>query len=196
MTRTPVLVRDATEEDRSALCRLWADLLPETQGSGHCSEEAAAAAVRRTALHRSSRIVLAEIDGEVVGCVFLRITLASPLDQEDVVFVSHLQTDPDVRDAVQQALLEAAVTWAERCGLATIATVAASADRDTNRTWARLGLAQVGVIRGASVEALRARLPQTAGSVGRPAAASRRSVGQVVAARRSQRRARTRQLVL
>jgi hypothetical protein len=85
-------------------------------------------------------------------------------------------------------LLEAAVSWAEAHDVRHLAATTSAHSRDANRFMARLGLARVAVIRGASVQALRARLPgeapSLAGVAGRP-----QHLGQLLAQRRSLRRA-------
>ena len=70
-------------------------------------------------------------------------------------------------------------------------------DQRTLLTWlflARLGMSMVAHLRGGSVPALRARVAHAPSAVVRQKGRGGRSVGQVVAARRSQRRARIRQI--
>ncbi len=196
MSRAPVLVRDAVESDASALCHLWAELLvgPEGDPPGRASEEQVAASISRVAADGASRIVVAEAEGGVVGCAYFRTARVSPIHEESVVHVTHLQLLPDSVDGAHRALVESALSWAEHQGAGTVVAATAATDRESNRFFARLGLAQVAVLRGASVCALRARLPHDPAAPARPGARAQRSVVQVVAARRAQRRARSRQL--
>lgn len=200
MLRTPVHVRDATESDVRQLAELWNEL-PLRLGGGECPPGAvvteaglpagpgAALEPRDSALH--TRVVVAELDGRVVGGAYLRVGVASPLQGERAVHITHLQVDPlFARHGVGQSLVETAVTWAEQLGIGTLLAAASVNDRDANRFLARLGLSPVAVLRGASVSALRAKLPHDPSAAARVGTRRGRSVGRVVAARRSQRRGR------
>jgi N-acetylglutamate synthase-like GNAT family acetyltransferase len=197
VSRSPLLVRDAVEDDAAALSRLWSELVDTgPESSGESPEELTARSVVRAQGDPTTRILVAEVDGAVVGCAYLRTPQVSPLHEERIMHVSHLQADAgEGRDGIQRALLECSVTWAEQRGVETLVTATAARDKDANRFLARLGLAQAVVLRTASVAALRARLPHDPSGAARTAARTSRSVGQVVAARRSQRRARNRQLL-
>jgi L-amino acid N-acyltransferase YncA len=190
-----VHVRDATTDDTASLCRLWKDLLASTEEAHEPPEAVAARSVTRAEADPSCRIVVAEQDGEVVGCAYLRTAAASPVHDERLLHVSHLQTDHKHRTVAEHAVIEAAVRWAEQHGMETLVASTSAYDRDVNRSLARLGLAQAAVLRTASVAALRALLPPDPATAARGTARPSRSVGQVVAARRSQRRARTRHLL-
>ena len=199
MSRTPVLVRDAVVEDAPILCRLWADLFLRTGADevGDSVESMAAEAVERIGGDDRHRILVAEIDGTVVGAAFLRLGMVSPLHAERAVHMSHLQVDTGyLRHGVGRSLVDASVAWAEERGIDTLIAASAVNDRDANRFMARFGLAQVATLRGASVAALRARLPVDPSSAVRNGGRSGRSIGQVVAVRRSQRRARSRDIVV
>ena len=199
MLRTPVLVRDATEEDAGVLAALWQELLARPGGAelvGGPPETTTSQAVERCDNVTHTRLVVAEVDGQVAGGAFFRVGVASPLHDERALHISHLQVDPEfMRHGVGQSLVEAAVTWAEQLGIGMLLAAASVTDRDANRFLARLGLTQVAVLRGASVAALRTRLPHDPSAVARSGVRMGRSVGQVVAARRSQRRARGRDAV-
>ena len=199
VSRVPVSVRDAVERDGSRLCDLWAELLlkPGPDEVGTAPATMAAQAVGRLKDDDTSRILVAEIDGEVVGAAFVRIGMLSPLQNERIVQLSHLQVDPRfLRHGVGRSLIEESVTWAERRGIETLVAATAVHDREANRFMARHGLAQVAVVRGTSVAALRAKLPPDPSTMARSAGRSGRTVSQVVAVRRSQRRARSRDIVL
>lgn len=198
MTRVPVLVRDAVEDDAPMLGRLWQEYAhrPGVDPTAPV-EELARKAVLRTAQDPAGRIVVAERDGEVVGCALLRLIQVSPFYEDAVLRVSHLQVDPaHARKGAGRSLVEAALSWAEQQGLESILVASPVNDRDANRFMARMGLAPVAGIRGAPVTALRARLPHGPASAARTAGRQGRKVGQVVAARRSQRRARARGIAI
>jgi N-acetylglutamate synthase-like GNAT family acetyltransferase len=108
--------------------------------------------------------------------------------------VSHLQVEESqTRRGVGRALLEAALTHAEHHGIPNLLVSGSVNDRETNRFLARLGLAQVAVVRGSTVAALRARMPLE--SLMAVRSSRSKQVGQVVAARRLQRRSRVRDAV-
>lgn len=189
MSRTPVDVRDLGPQDGPALERLWRDLpRPVEWGDG---QDLAGHVLATLADDPSSRVLVAECAGEVVGSAYLRTVRPSPLLSDHTLSLSHLQVEESqTRRGVGRALLEAALSHAEHHGITSILVAGAVNDRETNRFLARLGLAQVAVIRGSTVAALRARMPLE------PSVAARttrsRHVGQVVAARRLQRRSRVR----
>lgn len=192
----PVRVRDAIEEDSAALSLLWFDLVDHLGADGpqgDAPESVVAKAVLRYAEDDGGRIVVAELDGTVVGCGFIRIAVASPLDAGSTVLLSHVQVAAGYgRQGVGSALVQAALTWAEQRGVGSVVTSLPPNHREANRFLARLGMAPVASIRGGSVAALRARLPHDPSTVARRSGRITRNVGQVVAARRSQRRAQAR----
>jgi GNAT superfamily N-acetyltransferase len=197
VSRVPVLVRDAVDADASKLCALWSGPMHRPEVDEATSRELQAAeGIARTEREPLARILVAEVDDTLLGCAHLRIAYVSPIRSERILLVNHLQVAKHAeRLGVGRALLEAAVSWAEHEGVASLLAPAAANDREANRFLARLGLAQLAVLRGTKVAALRARLP------GDPSAAVRgsartRSVGHVVALRRSQRRSRGPDLVV
>lgn len=191
----PVHVREATADDATALCDLWTDLVGQAVDPlGDPPELVVAKAVlRHSGDEGQGRILVAELDDLVVGCGYLRVTLASPLDEGRVVHLSHVQVAAGWgRQGVGSALVEAALTWAEQQDIASVVTSVPASHREANRFLARLGMAPVASIRGGAVATLRGRLPHDPSAAARQNGRSVRSVGQVVAARRSQRRARAR----
>ncbi len=192
----PVQVRDASERDALVVSELWSELVarPSTDaGPGEAPEMVVAKAVLRYSEDDSGRIIVAELDGAVVGCGFMSVGVASPLDGGLTVHLSHVHVaDGFGRLGVGSAMVEATLTWAEQRGIECVMTSVPANHREANRFLARLGMAPVASLRGGSVVSLRARLPHAQSLVVRQSGRKGRSVGQVVAARRSQRRARTR----
>jgi hypothetical protein len=84
--------------------------------------------------------------------------------------------------------MEAAVAWAEEKETAHVLVAAAVGSRDANRFMARLGLGPIAVVRGATVTSLRAKMPVEPPAAARVGRRSSRTVGQVLAQRRSLRR--------
>lgn len=192
MTRTPVDVRDLGPQDGAALERMWHELPRPTESDK--SGDLAALVLASLAEDPGARVIVAESGGEVVGTAYLRATRLSPLLTDVMLTVSHLQVEESqTRRGVGRALIEAALSHAEHLGIATILVTGAVNDRETNRFLARLGLAQVAVVRGSTVAALRAKMPVEPSLAARSTRS--RQVGQVVAARRIQRRSRVRDAV-
>ncbi|MDX6324020.1 MAG: hypothetical protein QOK15_374 [Nocardioidaceae bacterium] len=198
VSRVPVVVRDAADEDAAALCRLWEEFLNRPGADQSADpEEVARKAVARVDEDPAGRILVAEREGDVVGCAMLRMIQVSPFYDDPVLRVSHLQVDPShARKGAGRSLLEASLSWAEQQGVDGILVTSPVNDRDANRFMARMGLGQVAGIRGAAVTALRARLPHDPSAAARQVGRQGRNVGQVVAARRSQRRARARRIAI
>jgi GNAT superfamily N-acetyltransferase len=195
MFRTSVTICDATPTDADSLVEVWGT--PTERGhapdaGAHAAQEAAAA-VARIAADPDERLVVARIEDRVVGAVHLKRAPLSPVHSDMAVYVMHLQViDAFRRHGVGRALVEASVCWAEEKGTEHVIAAAAVASRDANRFMARLGLQQIAVVRGATVPALRAKLPLEPPAAARVGARSHRSVGQVLAMRRSQRRSQAR----
>ncbi len=194
MSRNPVHVRDATPADVAALLGLWSGLSARPSDRPAVAPEVdAAAAVARVAADPDQRLLVAELGRQVVGAVQLIRAPVSPIHSEMAVHVAHLQVrEKSRRHGVGRALMEAAVSWAEEKDTVHVIAAAAVGSRDANRFMARLGLGQVAVLRGASVASLRARLPVEPPAAARVGSRSHRSVGQVLAQRRSQRRSQAR----
>jgi N-acetylglutamate synthase-like GNAT family acetyltransferase len=192
VSRTPFLVRELAVGDGAALHALWAPMLPHPVRDV-TPDTYAEHVLQMIADEKDAAVLVAEVDGSVAGAAYLHRDLVAPLAGADVLQVALLAVAPSrTRRGIGRALVEAAVTHAETVGVENVVVVGGPGDRETNRFLARLGLTQVAVLRTATVAALRGRLPQDAGGLAGVVRVTRRSrhVGQVVAARRSQRRAR------
>jgi GNAT superfamily N-acetyltransferase len=192
-------VRRAVTADTPALLQLWrtTGFAATADALRGADEHQATEAVAAIADDPRSRIVVAELDGRLVGAVFLRRTPLSPLVSTENLTMTHLQVDPEVaRRGIGSALVEAAVEWAEQEGIESVLTYSQADDRPANRFLARLGLGQVGTVRSGPVATIRAALPGEVAVNQRSGRGRARTqsaaVGQVVAARRSQRRLRAR----
>jgi GNAT superfamily N-acetyltransferase len=188
--RSAALVRDAAPEDADALREVFAG------AAGPVPEETpgeAAAAVARIALDPDQRLLVAVLEGRVVGAVHLVRAALSPLQSATAIHVLHLHVLDDARrHGVGTALMEATVSWAEEKDTSHVLAAATVGSRDANRFMARLGLGQVAVLRAASVATLRAKLPVEPPPVCLTGGRHQRTVGQVLARRRSMRRAQAR----
>lgn len=188
MFRCPVQVRDAVPDDVEELRGL---LAVGERVEAELSAEGAAA-VASIAADPDQRLLVAVLDGRLAGVVQLIRGRLSPLHADTAVHVLHLQVrDEFRRHGVGHALMEAMVSWAEEKDTTHVLAAASVGSRDANRFMARLGLGQVAVVRAAPVATLRAKLPVEPPAAARVSSRNHRSVGQVLAQRRSQRRART-----
>lgn len=193
MARCPLTVRDAEPEDVHALREL---LAPVTiRGHEEPRLETEMQAIANVALDPDQRLVVAVTDEDVVGVAHLIRATLSPLQSETAVHLLHLNVREDQRrHGIGHALLEATVTWAEEKDSSHVIVAATASSRDTNRFMARLGLGQAALMRVATVASLRSRLPIETPAAARVGSRSHRSVGQVLAQRRSLRRAQARTL--
>jgi ribosomal protein S18 acetylase RimI-like enzyme len=196
--RAPLTVRPAVASDTPGLLALWRDtgFTATADALRRVDEVEATQAIAAIAADPRSRIVVAELDGQIVGAAFLQRFWPSPLAYTELLSMTHLQVDPAcARRGIGTALVEAAVDWAEQQQLESVLTYSQPDDRPANRFLARLGFGQVGIVRSGPVATVRAALATDAAGNGRTrrrAATRSPAVGQVVAARRSQRRLRAR----
>ena len=196
MVRCSLTVCDAAPEDSTALVAVWATAADRAgnvpDAAAHAAQEAAAA-IARIAADPDQRLLVARVDDQVAGAVHLMRAPVSPVHSDTAVYVMHLQVIEALRrHGVGRALMEATVSWAEEKDTEHVIAAASVASRDANRFMARLGLGQVAVVRGATVPALRAKLPVEPPAAARVGGRNHRSVGAVIAQRRSLRRSQTR----
>lgn len=190
MSRYPVQVRDAVPEDAVALIEIWADFRRTGSDRNNPSAEAeAATALARVAADPDERFLVAVVEEKVVGAAHLLRAGISPLHTETAIHVTHLHVLGGYRrHGIGKALMEAAVSWAEEKDTPHLIAAASVSSRDANRFMARLGLSQLATVRGASVPALRAKMPVDPPAGAMVSSRNHRSVGQVIAQRRLQRR--------
>ena len=132
-------------------------------------------------------VVVAEHEGQVVGCVFLMATTLTPLNLEPAVLTLSPHVAPHFRRrGVGSALMEAAVRFAEQRGIAHIITAASADSRDGNRFMARLSLSPLAMLRVASTQSVRSRVSSRRPAA-RPGASTSRQIDRVLAARRIRR---------
>lgn len=191
MSRSPVVIREAVPEDVPGLRQVMTTG-PLTE-LDHSRPREAAAAVARTAADPDQRLLVAAQGTVVVGAVLLVRAPLTPLHADAALHVLHLHVREDARrHGIGRALMEAAVSWAEEKDIEFVLAAAPVGSRDANRFLARLGLGQVAMVRGAGVAALRAKLPVEPPAAARVGNRSHHNVGQVLARRRSLRRAQQR----
>ncbi len=183
MSRSLVYLRDANLADVARLAELWVDVLRRGDETDHVADMLRV--VESAAADPDQRLVVAEYDGELAGGVHLRLCTITPLNLDLSVQVMSPTVFPEYRrHGVGRALMDAAVTFAEECGAAHVATAATSGARDANRFMARLSLGPMATLRIAPTTAVRAKLAAQRLPVARPT----RHLTHVLAVRRSMRR--------
>lgn len=160
MTRSPVRVRDAEEQDADALLCLWLELRDSCEAGEHLftqpSRRAVVELLARLADDAHHRLVVAEVDGEVAGCCLLSRDPLGPLAGADAVRVSYLTVGAvHRRRGVARRLVAAAASYAESLAAGHVVVELNAASRDTQRYFARLGFSPLLTRRVASVETLR-----------------------------------------
>jgi GNAT superfamily N-acetyltransferase len=187
-----VHIRDAAPEDVDDLIEVWATRGADRVFAPPVRQEAMAS-LAGIAADADQRLLVAAIDEQVAGAVHLLRAPLSPIHSESAVYVLHLQVlDAFRRHGVGRSLMEAVVTWAEEKASTHVVAAASASSRDANRFMARLGLGQFAVVRGATVAAMRAKLPLEPPAVARVGTRNHRTVGQVLVQRRSLRRSQGR----
>jgi GNAT superfamily N-acetyltransferase len=183
MARPAAHVRDAGPADAAELLDLYGAAPPGEDAYLEALSDAEHA-LANVAAHPDERVVVVECGGRIVAAMQMCRTHVSPLTVEAVVHTSFLVVAPDHRrHGYAHALMEAAVTWAEEKDIAQVTTMT-DADRETNRFFARLGLASSATVRQAPTAALRKKLSADRGRV----AGGNRHLVEVLAQRRSMRR--------
>lgn len=196
MSRIPVQVREATVADAAVLLELWSEFSrpsPAERIPGDAAKAEAVTALARVAADPDQRLVVGLLDDRVVGAAHLVRAYVSPIHGEMAVHITHLHvSEKSRRHGVGRALIDAAVTWAEEKDTGHILAAASAQSRDANRFMARHGLAQMAVVRRGAVPVLRSKLPVDPPAGAMVTSRNHRSVGQVLAQRRSLRRAQSR----
>ena len=184
MSRSGLTPRIACREDAPVLAELWSDVLRRVDRAEQVAD--LELVIKAAAESPEQRFVVVEVDGQVAGAVYLRLTTMSPLNLEPCVqSIQPRVFDHYNRRGVGKTLMEAAVAFAEENGVLHVTTAVPATARDANRFMARLALAPVATFRVAPTSAVRSRLTPTTGSS--------RATPRILAARRNQRRARAAQ---
>lgn len=195
MSRVPVTLREARVDDALFLLGIWQDSLRMADAQDQLGD--LETIIRDAGASPDQRLLVAECGGEAVGAVYLRATTFGPLNLEPTVQIFAPHVVPSFRRrGVGRKLMEAAVVFAEERGVRVIAAAGSAAGRDGNRFLARLGLGAQAVMRVAPTAVVRSRLNVLGRALPHHARMSRSpkqssAVGELLAARRSQRRSNT-----
>jgi GNAT superfamily N-acetyltransferase len=190
VSRAPVVVRSAVPEDARSLIELWTADASQSGGAeapdpaledGPRAQEAAAC-IAQIAADPDHQLLVAEIDGTILGAMHLRRGRVSPIQLAEAVHVTHLQVRGGYRRrGIATALLSAATAWADEKDSPHLLAVAPAQSREAQRFLARLGFAQVAVVRAVATSTLRHRFSTMTVS---------RETNRLLAARRTLRRRR------
>lgn len=188
--RPPVVLRDGDREDAAALIELWRTcaLDRESAAPAHTtnwwrepSVAEAAEAFEKNFGDQDRRIVVALIEGEIVGAICFQVITLAPINLTATLLVSDLHVAPDFRRrSVATMLLSAAATAGEEANCEVILTVSPANAREPNRFLAKLGFGQVSTVRGVQMSMLRSKLSGKA--------TNSRDTGKLIAVRRTMRR--------
>lgn len=155
--RVSIGLRTATLDDAVPLLALWGSSLRR----GSYDEQLAdlRQVISAVADDPDTRIVVAESAGEVVGALHLRQSTISPVNLDPCVQAWLLRVRVGSRGrGVGQALMDAAVAFAEERGVSHIMSGAMTTSREANRFLARLGLAAEATVRLAPTSVIRGKL--------------------------------------
>jgi GNAT superfamily N-acetyltransferase len=181
-----VTLRQATAGDVPFLVELWGDtVLRKADRQDQVAD--LEVVVKESLDSAEQRLLVADYDGEPAGAVLLRVTTLSALNLDPALQALAPHVAPSFRrKGLGQALMSAAVAWAEELGIPYISTAAASDSRAANRFMARLSLGPRAVLRTSPTPAVRAQLTALLPTAQRNSdrMAGRRHLGQVLAARR------------
>jgi GNAT superfamily N-acetyltransferase len=182
MPRQAPLIRDAVPDDATELLDLWS-LTARPGARAPQAQVDAEQALANLAADPDERLLVAEVDGQVVAAMKLSRGPISPLVLDSAMHTSFLLVLPQFRrHGYAHALMDAALTWAEEKDISQV-TALTDANRDNNRFFARLGLTTVGTVRHSSVAGLRKKLTAERGHP-----SGNRHLVELLAQRRSMRR--------
>lgn len=190
--RPQIVVRDADREDAAALVRLWSEC---ASTGGESGTEAfthqalwrepgvpeAAEAIELNLARPGKRILIALVEGEVVGATVCDLMTMTPISLSRVLLVTDIQVSPRFRRrSVAATLLAAVADYGDQhqCEIV-VASIPAQA-REPHRYLTKLGFNQIAVVRAISPTKLQSRL--------RGKSTHSRDTGKLIAMRRTLRR--------
>lgn len=187
VSRSLVSMRSAELSDAPVLAELWSEAL--RRADHHDLVADVELVIKGAAASPEERVVVAEVDGEIAGAVYLRLSTLTPLNLEPAVQAISPHVFPGFRrHGIGSSLMVAAADFAEGLGVANVVSAAASSSRDANRFMARLGLGPHSVVRMAPAQTLRVKINAHRPGLVKPG--GRPPLSRVLAARRSMKRSR------
>ena len=191
-SRHPIVLRDADREDAAALIALWSECAAASRDEGseaftqqmlwrEPAVAEAAAALEFALRSPDKRIIVALVDGEVVGATVCDIRTLTPVTMNMVLVVTEIQVSPrHRRRAVASTLLSAAASYGEERDCEIVVASIPAHSRQPNRYLTKIGFNQIAVLRAIQASKLRSRLTSRA--------TNSRDTGKLIAVRRTMRR--------
>ncbi len=189
--RHPIVLRDADREDAAALISLWSESAAATrdEGSEAFTQQMlwrepgvpeAAAAIDFALRSPDKRIIVALVDGEIVGATVCDIRTLTPVTMDKVLLVTEIQVSPrHRRRTIASTLLSAAASYGEEHDCELVMAAIPAHAREPHRYLTKIGFNQIAVLRAIQASKLRSRLTSKATS---------RDTGKLIAVRRTLRR--------
>ncbi|MEV7396158.1 GNAT family N-acetyltransferase [Aeromicrobium sp. NPDC092404] len=189
--RPHIVLRDADREDAPALISLWAECAGGSdEGSEAFTQQSlwrepgvaeAAAALEFNLSQRDKRIIVALIDGEMVGATVCTVGTLTPINLTRVLIVTEIQVSPRYRrKSVASTLLSAAASYGEEHNCEIVVAAIPVQSREPHRYLTKIGFNQIAVVRAIQASKLRSRLTMKA--------TNSRDTGKLIAVRRTLRR--------
>jgi predicted N-acetyltransferase YhbS len=163
-----VRTREATENDVLAIGQLWDELRGLGGKVGPFGPPASAVAIReRLEKLRSDpahRVIVSEVDDEVVGLAVLSRLPVTPISDVESVQISFMHVRDDRRRrGVGRAIVGAATEFAAESGADYVTVGVFPGARESNRFFARLGFSPLVTRRAIATTALQKRLASELG---------------------------------
>lgn len=138
-------MRDAALHDVAQLVELWAEARrtagPAARAMGSASETAVRSRVERALHDADVRLVVAELEDDVIGVACLSHEPVAPFEDASCVRVAYLHVSEGARrHGAGSALVEAAASYAEERGATEVVVAVPPTLREANRFYARLAL--------------------------------------------------------
>ena len=189
--RPHIVLRDADREDAHALVALWAECADagQDEGSEAFTQQslwrepgvAEAAAALEFNLDHGKRIIVALVDGEIVGATVCTIGTLTPINLTRVMIITEIQVSPRFRrKSVASTLLSAAATYGEEHNCEIVVAAIPVHSREPHRYLTKIGFNQISTVRAIQASKLRSRLTMKA--------TNSRDTGKLIAVRRTLRR--------
>lgn len=190
--RAPVVLRDAVPEDAADLVRLWRDCAADSEidGSEAFSAQSwfrepevaeAAAALELTLSEPTTRIIVALVEGEVVGATVCRLGTVTPITLDRILLVTDIQVTPAHRRRnVAATLLSAAASYGEENDCEVVVAAIPLMAKEPHRYLTKIGFTQIAAVRAIQASKLRSRLSTKA--------THSKDTGKLIAVRRTLRR--------
>ncbi|MGJ9423323.1 N-acetyltransferase family protein [Aeromicrobium sp. CF3.5] len=190
--RSQIVVRDTVVEDAAELIGLWDEcgrdggdgdlesLLPAASWRDPQVAEAAAA-LSLNMQDPTRRMIVALIEGQIVGATVCSLSTLTPITLARVLLVTEIQVSPRFRRrSVAATLLSSVAAYGEEHDCQVVVAAIPVHAREPHRYLTKLGFSQVAVVRAIAATRLQSRLSgKTAHS---------RDTGKLIAMRRTLRR--------